>query len=237
LRRGAKDAVQDRADARPQFGLHRPDRAACLDDLEPEPLLEAAVLRPHPALVGEETVEPVVGHPEVHAGFPVVEHGAGGERALDQLRRGNGQEIGRIRYQRLGVERLEPLVIDTADRRPRDQREDVAIGEDHRASVQRRHDPVLELVVEIRGVEERRRPRAEDVPPLGGLDLRADELGAAKSDLRNRVPLLLQPLTKQADLGRSPRGVRALDHYQGPVQTGEVDPRERGAKDLLAAHR
>ena len=106
------------------------------------------------------------------------------------------------------------IAADAANGGARDQREDVAVGENDQAGTQRGEDAALELIEEIGAVHQRQSHARDGIFGEQAVNIFADEVGAAQAHGLHGEAFGFQPFGEQRDLRGAAGAVRAFDDDQ-----------------------
>ena len=178
-----------------QLILDRARRPVSIDRFEPIEFLHGLELHLNPPLIFEEAV--------VHV-----------RRTLHVV--GN---------QRNAVYLPNPRRFDSANDRTRHQCVDIAIGQDDEARTKRRKDAVLELVCEIRRIEQAQGTSAENVPLHGLFEFAADKHRSFQPDVYCWKATAFEPVAKEIDLGRTAGSVGPFNNDELSLELVEIDAR------------
>ena len=165
-------------------------------------------------LIADERLEQVVGKRHVAAGFPVAD----GLRFLEFAVEGDFwadvKPEREVRAQRGFVDAVQIIAADAANGGARDQREDVAVGEDDQAGAQRGKNAALELVEEIGAVHQRQRHARDGIFGEQAVDVFTDKVRAAQAHGLHGEAFGFEPFGEQRNLRGAAGTVRAFDHDQ-----------------------
>src|SRR5206468_4474505 len=125
--------------------------------------------------------------------------------------RTNVQPKSEMGAQSHSVKSAEVITIDAANHAASDERENVAVGENHGAGFERRNDAMFELIEKVGAVHQRESQASDGVFCQQLVDVATDKIRAAQATGLHGEAFGLQPLLQQTDLGGAAGAVHTFD--------------------------
>src|SRR5262249_28558012 len=132
-----------------------------------------------------------------------------------------------------GLEATEIVTIDAPDYASGNEREDVTIGEDHRAGLQCRNDTVFDLIEEVSRVHQRKGQARNSILGEQLVDVASDEIGATKAAGLHGEAFGFEPFLKKRDLRGAAGAVHAFDDDEAASDFVGIETDERFAEEGL----
>ena len=131
-----------------------------------------------------------------------------------------------IRHKSDAVHIANPRGLDATYDSARHKCVNVPVGENNETGAQSRNNSVFQLVCEIRGVEQAKRSRPENIPAHRPFELAADEHRSLQADVHRGIAAPFKPIAEHVDLRRAPRSIRPFDNDKLPLEFVENDSRD-----------